>query len=386
MKVITTDEKPIKMWLDDVEDGALQQACNIANLPFCFRHVALMPDAHQGYGMPIGGVLATQDVVVPNAVGVDIGCGVLAVRTDLVEISRSGLKKILGEVRANVPVGFQHHGSPQPREYMPPLPASSGNLVVQREYERARKQVGTLGGGNHFIEVQQGDGNIWVMIHSGSRNVGKRVADHYNKLATQLNSRWYSSVPKEHQLAFLPLETHEAQAYLQEMQYCVDFALANRRLMMERVLDAIRDVFPDLQHDGPINIAHNYAAREHHFGQNVWVHRKGATRAREGEVGIVPGSQGTKSYIVRGLGNRESFHSCSHGAGRKMGRKQAQRTLDLQQQQQLLDQQGIVHSVRTAKDLDEAPGAYKDIRTVMNNQADLVEIVTELTPLAVVKG
>ena len=392
MQVDTTGRIPIYMWLDDLEEKALEQAKNLSNLPFAFKHVALMPDAHMGYGMPIGGVLATNDVVIPNAVGVDIGCGMCAVRTDLIDVSRDKLTTILGKVRGSVPVGFNHHSAPQSEDLMPNrAPLNEGasinqRHVVDREYQRARTQIGTLGGGNHFLEVQRGDGNIWVMIHSGSRNLGKQVADHYNKLAVELNQRWFSSVPKEHQLAFLPLDTDEAQAYLREMQYCVDFALANRRVMMDRVLDAIRDVFPDLQHDDIINIAHNYAAQEHHFGENVWVHRKGATRAREGELGIIPGSQGTKSYIVRGKGNRDSFQSCSHGAGRKMGRKAAQRTLDLKEQIRMLDDKGIVHSIRTKKDLDEAPGAYKNIRDVMKNQSDLVETVVKLSPLAVVKG
>lgn len=384
-KVISSEKIPIKLWLDDLEEKALDQAKNLANLPFAFKHVALMPDTHVGYGMPIGGVMATKGVVIPNAVGVDIGCGMIAVRTNRIDIEQRDLKTIMEKVRAAVPVGFRHQSTPQ-SEHRMPLKNLKGLPIVCREYERAHVQLGTLGGGNHFIEVQRGDGNIWVMIHSGSRNVGKQVADHYNKMAVERNERWCSSVPKEHQLAFLPLETDEAQAYLREMQYCVDFAYANRKLMMERVLDAIRDVFPDLQHDDMINIAHNYAAQENHFGQNVWVHRKGATRARTGELGIIPGSQGTKSYIVRGLGNQESFHSCSHGAGRKMGRKAAQRNLDLKEQQRMLDDKGIVHSIRSKKDLDEAPGAYKNIRDVMKNQGDLVETVVKLSPLAVVKG
>lgn len=385
-KVITTQRLPIKLWLDDIEPKALEQAENLANLPFAFHHVALMPDCHLGYGMPIGGVLATKDVVIPNAVGVDIGCGMLAVRTDLIDAHKSDLKMIMGKIRGTVPVGFQHQSAPQSEERMPPPLGSEEAPIVAHEYQRARKQLGTLGGGNHFIELQRGDGNIWVMIHSGSRNLGKQVADHYNKRAVELNERWYSSVVKEQQLAFFPLDTKEAHLYLTEMQYCVDFAFANRQLMMERVLDTIRDAFPDMQHEKPVNIAHNYAALEHHFGQNVLVHRKGATRARVDEVGIIPGSQGTKSYIVRGLGNKESFESCSHGAGRKMGRKAAKRDLDLKQQQRLLDDKGIIHSIRSKQDLDEAPGAYKSIRDVMKNQSDLVEISVKLSPLAVVKG
>ena len=261
-------------------------------------------------------------------------------------------------------------------------------FIVERHYVKATKQIGSLGGGNHFIEIQHGsNGYLWVMIHSGSRNLGKQVADFYNKKAKQLNERWHSTVPASHDLAFLPIETEEAHAYINEMNYCVDFALANRKLMMERVQHAFLEVFKgEVAFDELINIAHNYAAWENHFTENVLVHRKGATRARLGELGIIPGSQGTKSYIVEGLGNPQSFESCSHGAGRVMGRKQAQRELDLKTEIKKLNDKGIIHGIRHQKDLDEAAGAYKDIGTVMANQKDLVKIKVELEPLAVVKG
>jgi len=243
-----------------------------------------------------------------------------------------------------------------------------------------------LGGGNHFIEIQKGsDGHIWIMIHSGSRNLGFKVANHYNKLAVELNEKWHSSVPKSWELAFLPVDSEEGQAYIKEMQYCVDFALANRELMMGRVkLEFVDQYGPQVDFEPMINIAHNYASLENHLGQNVWVHRKGATKATEGLVGIIPGSQGTKSYIVEGLGNPESFMSCSHGAGRKMGRRQAKENLDLKKEQEKL--KGIIHSVRSANDLDEAPGSYKNIETVMENQKDLVKILVTLKPLAVIKS
>jgi tRNA-splicing ligase RtcB len=248
--------------------------------------------------------------------------------------------------------------------------------------------LGTLGGGNHFIEIQSDEaGQIWVMIHSGSRNLGFKVAKHYNKVAVDLNTKWHSSIPKEWELAFLPFDTDEARKYLVEMGYCVQFALANRQLMLDRVLDCLSDVFDQaIGNHKRINIAHNYARMENHFGKDVMVHRKGATSAKLDEIGIIPGSQGSASFIVRGLGNRDSFASCSHGAGRKMGRKQACRELDLELEQNALEGQGIIHSVRGTQDLDEAPGAYKDIDKVMANQSDLVEITTKLRPLAVVKG
>ena len=226
------------------------------------------------------------------------------------------------------------------------------------------------------------------MIHSGSRNLGKQVANVDNKTAIALNAEWYSQVPKSYDLAFLPLNTPAAEHYLAEMNYCIQYALVNRTLMMDRVHECLVEAFEFYERPSQINIAHNYARLENHFGQNVMVHRKGATSARENELGIIPGSQGSSSYIVRGLGNRDSFMSCSHGAGRKMGRKMgwkaACRELSLEDEQAKLE--GIIHSVRGTQDLDEAPGAYKDIDEVMANQGDLVEIVTKLRPLAVVKG
>jgi tRNA-splicing ligase RtcB len=258
---------------------------------------------------------------------------------------------------------------------------------VPREYKSALTQIGTLGGGNHFIEIQKGnDNHIWLMIHSGSRNLGFKVANHYNRLAAELNRNWGSTIPSKWQLAFLPVDKMVGQLYLLEMKYCVDFALANRLLMMERLKDAVQMVSSPVYFDPEINIAHNYASLENHFGKEVFVHRKGATRAEEGEVGIIPGSQGTPSYLVRGKGNTESFASCAHGAGRKMGRKQAQRQLDLEEEKKRLEDQGILHSIRHTRDLDEASGAYKDIDEVIDNQLDLVEVLVELRPLAVIKG
>ncbi len=384
-QVIGTERKPIKLWLDDIEEVALKQAKNLANLPFAFKHIPLMPDSHPGYGMPIGSILATQGVVVPNAVGVDIGCGMCALRTELTEVGKDDLKKTLGIARQLIPLGFNWHDEAQDEQWMPER--AEAMTVVDRGYVKARKQVGSLGGGNHFIEIQQGsDGYVWIMIHSGSRNLGYSVAEWYNNAAQRLNERYFSSVTKAQDLAFLPIETPEAKDYLTEMNYCIEFALANRKLMMHRTVEALQEVVGAFDHDKIINKAHNFAAWENHYGQNVLVHRKGATRARAGELGMIPGSQGTSSYIVRGLGNPESFASCSHGAGRRMGRKQAQRELDLQHEIDLLNEKGVIHAIRHTKDLDEATSAYKDIDVVMENQQDLAEIVVELTPLAVLKG
>ena len=388
MKVINTENIPIKLWLDDIEDGALQQAKNLANLPFAFKHIAIMPDSHQGYGMPIGGVLATKDVIIPNAVGVDIGCGMCVTETSLVYITQEDLLKVVNLIKKVIPVGFNHNLTKHE------IPAIFDNYtpVIDKEFDKAQYQIGTLGGGNHFIEIQKGSNDhIWIMIHSGSRNLGKQVADYYNKLAIQLNSKWYSSVEKNKDLAFLPISSDEAVNYINEMTYCVEFALANRKLMMQRIMECFNTVipnitFPAFRGETINNISHNYVRHEHHFNTNVLIHRKGATSAKLDELGIIPGSMGTKSYIVRGLGNSQSFMSCSHGAGRKMGRTQAQRELNLEMEIATMNNQAILHDIASINDLDEAPSAYKDIDIVMKNQEDLVEILVELRPLAVIKG
>jgi tRNA-splicing ligase RtcB (3'-phosphate/5'-hydroxy nucleic acid ligase) len=387
VKYTDTERVVIKSWCNAPEGNALAQARNLANLPFVFRQVCLMPDTHEGYGMPIGGVIATEGVVIPNAVGVDIGCGMLAIQTSLLEIDLPTLKRVIGIMRNTIPVGFNHHKESQDESLMPQQDDPALYPEVNRQYQSACKQIGTLGGGNHFIEVQKGsDGHIWFMIHSGSRNLGLKVANRHNRIANDLNERWHVAVPPKWELAFLPLDTEEAAVYLREMRYCLEFALANRRLMASRVCDAFRDEIPNVTFRDAINIHHNYAAMEHHFGQNVLVHRKGATSAREGEMGIIPGSQGSCSYIVRGKGNQDSFMSCSHGAGRKMGRQAAIRNLDLEAEVKALEEKGILHALRGKKDLEEAAGAYKDIDVVMEEQQDLVDIVARLEPLAVIKG
>jgi len=386
--VLSFEGKPIFMWLDQIEDGALEQAKHLAQLPFTFKHVAIMPDAHLGYGMPIGGILATKNVVIPNAVGVDIGCGVQALRTSLQSISYKDLSLIVEGIKEVIPVGFNHQKSPQLIKYLPEIGNKDSLPIVSQEFESARSQIGTLGGGNHFIELQEDDedGKIWVMIHSGSRNIGLKVANYYNKLAKYYNKHWYSSVPTEWDLAFLPISSPEGHLYWREMNYCVNFAVMNRDLMMANIKSKIAEIMGDFVCLNVYDIAHNYASFENHFKQNVIVHRKGATRAYNGEVGLIPGSQGTQSYVVRGKGNPMSFKSCSHGAGRKMGRNLARKSLDLKTEQEKLNKRHILHSLNSVKDLDEAPGAYKDIDKVIFNQRDLVEVMTKLKPLAVVKG
>lgn len=380
--ILPTSGVPIKNWASSLEPQALDQAVNLANLPFTFKHVALMPDSHSGYGMPIGGVLATKGVIIPNAVGVDIGCGMSAVRLDIkaTDLTPDILKKIIGEARQQIPVGFNKHKDNQEWtgfDDAPDLPIIHGQLA------NARKSLGTLGGGNHFIEIQADeDDYVWVMLHSGSRNLGKQVCDFYHKQAVALCEQWHVTLPTS-ELSFLPMRTTEGQDYYRAMQFCLRFAEQNRFEMMLKMTGIIGDLLGSMV-IGHINIHHNYAALENHFGENVLVHRKGATSARQGQLGIIPGSMGTASYIVEGRGNPLSFMSCSHGAGRRMGRKEACRSLDLAAEKAKME--GIVHGIRNVADLEEAPGAYKDIDQVMEDQQDLVEIRYKLRPLASMKG
>jgi len=391
MIVINTEKVPIKSWCQNPEEEALDQARNLANLPFLAGPVALMPDTHKGYGMPIGGVIATIGVIIPNAVGVDIGCGMRAVRTNLTEISVDNIKKVMSGIRERIPLGFNHRKDPlsipdPPNDFLDGGAWVDG-LILPKEYESAKKQVGTLGGGNHFIEIQKGsDGFIWYMVHSGSRNIGKKVADHYNKLAKGLNDHWFSSVPLKWDLAFLPLDSDEGQNYLKEMQYCLNFSYANRDVMSKIIADCFTEALSTGLIMNEYDIHHNYARLENHHGKNVVIHRKGATSARLNEIGLIPGSQGTSSYVVIGKGNKESYESCSHGAGRKMGRKAACNTLSLEGEIKRLNEKGIIHTIRNKDDLEEAAGAYKNIDAVMEEQKDLVDILIKLEPLAVIKG
>ncbi|HUI32824.1 MAG: RtcB family protein [Dysgonamonadaceae bacterium] len=381
---IETERIPIKLWLDDLEPGALQQAKDLANLSIAFRHIAIMPDAHQGYGMPIGGVLATKDAIIPNAVGVDIGCGMCSLRTNLKHIEQDDLKKVMGIIRQTIPVGFKHHKKRQDESWMPPL--EKGLRIVSQEYESATFQIGTLGGGNHFIEIQKGtDGYVWIMVHSGSRNIGYTVAEYYHKKAVEENKKRTKDIPPK-DLSYFERGTEGYEDYFNEMNYCIEFALQNRKLMMERVKNAFTEVVPDVEFSNFINKPHNFAAWETHFDTKLIVHRKGATRAEKGEWGMIPGSQGTSSFLVKGKGNPLSFNSCSHGAGRTMSRNEARRSLSLKDETARLKELGVLHALRHKRDLDEAPGSYKDIQEVMAQQKDLVDIQVELTPLAVIKA
>jgi tRNA-splicing ligase RtcB len=390
MKVIKTEDMrvPIKTWCENPEASALNQAIRLAKLPFSFRHIAAMPDMHAGFGMPIGGVLATKNVIIPNAVGVDIGCGMCSIESNITDWVKEDLKQVIKKLQFSVPVGFGRHIKPKDFSKLPQ--PEDPAAYYYRFLEAATYQLGTLGGGNHFIEFQKNTkGNLCIMIHSGSRNIGKQVADFFNKKAKEINERYFSSIPSDWGLSFLPLDSEEGQQYLKEMNYCVEFALANRQEMMRSVEGALYTIFKPrgrVDFTNFINIPHNYARLENHFGENVVVHRKGSTSAKLNEIGLIPGSQGTKSYCVRGLGNKESFASCSHGAGRKMGRAEARRSLDIGKELEHLKKLDIIHAIKSEHDLDEAPGSYKDIDVVMKEQADLVEIVDEFTPLAVIKS
>ena len=390
MEVKIINNRPVMIWTNEVDQEAMEQIGNLTTLPFLYHHLAIMPDVHAGKGMPIGGVLACNGAVVPNAVGVDIGCGMCAVKSNWkvseipVEVLR---KEIMSGIRQRIPLGMDHHEEKQDSKYLPTGHEVEKMTVVKNRQEAILYEIGTLGGGNHFIELQKdADDNLWVMIHSGSRNLGARVGAYYNDLAEKLNASWYSMVSPDIHLAFLPQGTKEFGMYWEEMKYCVDFALCNRKLMMDRIEEVLADSLKGIEFEPMINIAHNYASHENHFGKNVFVHRKGATLARKGVTGIIPGSQGTASYIVEGLGNPDSFCSCSHGAGRRLSRSAAIRTLNMAEEVAKLEAKGIVHGIRNQDDLQEASGAYKDIEEVIANELDLVKVKTRLLPVAVIKG
>ncbi|MBF0502332.1 MAG: RtcB family protein [Candidatus Riflebacteria bacterium] len=397
---------PVKSWCPDLEPEAMGQAANLAAHPSIAFHVALMPDCHVGYGMPIGGVIACRDSVIPNAVGVDIGCGMGAVKTSIT-VEQLGntqnIRNLMDSTKRRIPVGEGNsHKSQQEWDgfavFEDTVAGSKPDWLDLSKLNHDRKNLGTLGGGNHFIELQASEDNcIWLMLHSGSRNLGYRIASFYHDLARRLNDKWHAELPST-DLAFLPVDSREGRDYIRDMNFALAYALENRRRMMAIFKEVLAEHIPGIQFPEEINIHHNYAAIEHHFGRNVWIHRKGATSAKKDELGIIPGSMGASSYIVRGLGNPESFSSCSHGAGRRMGRMEASRQLTLEECDKAM--QGIVFdrwskqrsSGRRKKqggiayDFGEAPQAYKNIDQVIRNQMDLVDPVVKLHPLGVIKG
>jgi tRNA-splicing ligase RtcB (3'-phosphate/5'-hydroxy nucleic acid ligase) len=388
MKFINKNHRiPIFSWCEPIEDSAFTQAINLTKLPCVYKQVALMPDCHEGFGMPIGGVIACDNAVVPNAVGVDIGCGMCAVQTDFPasELDSRAIAEILREIKQQIPVGFAHHKTRQPWDGFNRAPDIS---IIQQELKSAESQLGTLGGGNHFIEIQKSNTNqVWLMVHSGSRNFGYKIANVYHKKALSYCTRKKIDLPDK-DLAWFPMEESDAREYFSAMNYALEFAHQNRQCMKEWCTEVF------VSHTGcsllkEVNIHHNFASEEEHFNKKVIVHRKGATSARAGQQGIIPGSMGTASYIVQGLGNPDSFESCSHGAGRIMGRNDANRRLSLEEAN--LAMKGIVFEKWSKDrkgriDLSEAPQAYKNIENVMASQTDLVAIVTRLEPMGVVKG
>ena len=383
------------MWAPTVDAHAWIEIENISKLPFLGEEgFALMADAHGGSGVPIGCVLPTKGVVIPNAIGNDCGCGMRACKTNVrvetitPEILR---KSLMRGIRKVVPIGDVSQKVAQDEDLVPKDfgdPTEFPILSKNNGYHKLiLKQLGTLGMGNHFIELQKdGEGWLWVMIHSGSRGVGGRLNQEYDQIARNLNSKYFSVVPDTARLAFLPKGTKEFDDFWHEMEFTLAWAKVNRQLMMDRILQVIGDNFPDLEFEEPIDIHHNYAAVEEHGENKFIIHRKGATRAGLDEIGIIPGSQGTASYIVKGLGSEDSFQSCSHGAGRKMSRTQAVNEIDLGKELAMMEELGIVHAIRGKRDLEEAASAYKNIEEVMENQRDLVEPLVRLFPIAVLKG
>ena len=396
----------VKSWTKGVDFDwkARNQTMNIADLPFIHKHVAIMPDVHLGKGATIGSVIPTKGAVVPAAVGVDIGCGMCAVSTSLfAENLPDSLTGVRGAIEDAVPVGkaffrdgpcreaknvmkstFRKRYSLDTRLQFITGPYMPGHNLVKRA-NAAAMQLGTLGGGNHFIELcLDEEDRVWIMLHSGSRGIGNAIGQHFISLAQQDMRRYHVNLPDK-DLAYIPEGTKHFDEYVVAVEWAQDYARANRDVMMLNVVEALRGVIgPFMIGSQPaVNCHHNYIAMENHFGENVWVTRKGAVRAREGDLGIIPGSMGAKSFIVRGKGNPQSFHSCSHGAGRVMSRSAAKRQFSVE------DHEKATEGVECRKDegvIDETPAAYKDIESVMAAQSDLVEVVHTLKQIVCVKG
>lgn len=386
---------PVKVWTTDIGPEALQQLINVSQLPIVHGHVAAMPDVHMGIGATVGSVIPTRQAIIPAAVGVDIGCGMNAVRLTLsADQLPDSLARVRSAIEAVVPVGFsQHADASVQRRVSRPL-SERLDVVVKKHPELAKmqkqfartwlNQLGSLGGGNHFIELCLDEAQrVWVMLHSGSRGIGNVMGRYFIAAAKKDMQRHRVNLP-DRDLAYFSEGSSLFEDYVEAVEWAQDYALANRREMMRLIVDAVRDHLPALQTDGEaINCHHNYVARERHFDENLFITRKGAISAREGELGIIPGSMGAKSYIVRGLGNPQSFCSCSHGAGRRMSRTEANRRFNR------ADVESQTLGVECRKDagvIDEIPGAYKDIDQVMANQRDLVEVVHTLKQVLCVKG
>ena len=394
----------VKAWTEGVplEDAARQQLTNAAQLPFIFKWIAAMPDVHFGIGATIGSVIPTKGAIIPAAVGVDIGCGMMAVQTSLnARDLPDNLKNIRSAIESAVPHGRTNHGGSGDRGAWHNIPERTSGvwadelkprydaiLAKHPKLDRGNhaNHLGTLGTGNHFIEVCLDESEaVWFMLHSGSRGVGNRMGNYFIELARRDMRKFFINLP-DIDLAYFPEHTDSFNDYVEAVQWAQDYARRNRDLMMEQIVGAVRrsgEVPAFSAEVKAINCHHNYVARESHYGENVLVTRKGAVRAREGDMGIIPGSMGARSYIVRGKGNAESFHSCSHGAGRAMSRNEAKRRFSL------ADHARMTEGVECRKDadvIDETPAAYKSIDAVMAAQTDLVEIVHTLRQVVCVKG
>ncbi|GAA2361947.1 RtcB family protein [Saccharopolyspora halophila] len=395
MRTVEGGRVPIRMWADpdSIEDAALGQLRNASNLPW-IHGVAVMPDVHYGKGATVGSVLAMRDAVSPAAVGVDIGCGMSAVRTSLTAADLpDDLGRLRRRIESAVPVGFAMHETPVNPDR---VPGTGGwddfwarfaelHPDVQSLRERARRQIGSLGGGNHFIEVclEQGGedaGRVWLMLHSGSRGIGNELAKRHIDAARGLPHN--ADLP-DPDLAVFVADTPEMAAYRGDLFWAQEYAARNRATMVALVQSALAEVVPGTRFDEPISCHHNYVAEETFDGVDVLVTRKGAIRAGSGEMGIIPGSMGTGSYIVRGLGNPESFRSASHGAGRRMSRRKAKKTFSADD---LAAQTAGVECRKDGAVVDEIPSAYKDIDAVIRAQRDLVEVVAQLKQVVCVKG
>lgn len=394
MKQVLQDEgaRPIKIWTDEVESSALTQLKNLARLPFINSNgVACMPDVHAGIGSTVGTVIATENAVIPAAVGVDIGCGMNAVRLSLKASDLpDNLKPLRDEIERRVPLGMggAHDDSTDIGIVTADLLRTVVDPLYKGDYAKfhakAASQMGSLGSGNHFIEVCIDESqDVWIMLHSGSRGIGNMIGAHYIAKAKQDMEKFFVSLPDDN-LAYFPEDTENFDDYMAAVGWAQNYALENRRRMMIQVIEAMRGMLPAFTiTQEAINCHHNYVEKEHHFGRNMWVTRKGAIRAREGDLGIIPGSMGQRSYIVRGKGNLASYCSCSHGAGRVMSRAEAKRRFSLTD---LIAQTDGVECRKDEGVIDEIPASYKDIDQVMANQTDLVEVVHTLKQVLCVKG
>jgi len=397
MKIFNGKKVPIKAWVDGVpfQEEAMQQAWNLTELPFLYKWLALMPDVHAGKGSTIGSVIATHKAIIPAAVGVDIGCGMMAVKTSLkAEDLPESLRDIRNQIELDIPVGFNKYNEKTlPNDpYFKKVSFDLGfwfKPIIMKYHEIETKdspcfQLGTLGGGNHFMEIcLDEENNVWIMLHSGSRGIGNRIGQYFIEKAKKEMERFFINLPDK-DLSYLPEGSEFFDDYIDCVHWAQNYAMENRNILMNRVVNALEKFTkPFILIDEAINCHHNYVQKENHYNQNVFITRKGAVSARQGQLGIIPGSMGAKSYIVEGLGNPESFESCSHGAGRAMSRTMAKNIFTVDDMIKSTD------GVECRKDsdvIDEIPMAYKSIDAVMAAQRDLVKPVAVLKQILCVKG